>query len=84
MIGRIVKETGCGVLIVEHDLGLAASVCHRMIAMRLGEVMVEGTPDEVLGHREVVEAILGTTSAAVNSRSIQLTVGGGNGGRHAE
>ncbi len=84
VIGRIVKETGCGVLIVEHDLGLAASVCHRMIAMRLGEVMVEGTPDEVLGHREVVEAILGTTSAAVNSRSIQLTVGGGNGGRHAE
>jgi ABC-type branched-subunit amino acid transport system ATPase component/MFS family permease len=76
VIGRIVKETGCGVLIIEHDLGLAASVCHRMIAMRLGEVMVEGTPDEVLGNREVVDAILGSTSTAVNSRSIQLTAGG--------
>jgi ABC-type branched-subunit amino acid transport system ATPase component/MFS family permease len=82
VIGRIVKETGCGVLIVEHDLGLAASVCHRMIAMRLGEVMVEGTPEEVLGNQEVVDAILGTTSAAVNSRSIQLTVGGGRGSTH--
>jgi ABC-type branched-subunit amino acid transport system ATPase component len=78
VIGRIVKETGCGVLLVEHDLGLAASVCHRMIAMRLGEVMVEGTPAEVLGNNEVIDAILGTTSEAVNSRSIHLTVGKGH------
>jgi len=72
VIGRIVKELGCAVLIIEHDLGLVASVSHRLIAMRLGEVMATGTPAEVLAQQEVIDAILGGASQAVVSRSVQL------------
>jgi branched-chain amino acid transport system ATP-binding protein len=72
VIGRIVKETNCGVLIIEHDLGLVASVSHRMIALRLGTVMAEGTPMEVLGNPDVVDALLGGASEAVVSRSLKL------------
>ncbi|HEX6487355.1 MAG TPA: MFS transporter [Candidatus Dormibacteraeota bacterium] len=72
VIGRIVKETGCAVLIIEHDLGLVASASHRLVAMRLGEVMAEGKPGEVLGNQEVIDAILGGASGAVISRSVQL------------
>ena len=72
VIGRIVKETGCAVLIIEHDLGLVASVSHRLVAMRLGQVMAEGKPADVLGNQEVIDAILGGASQAVVSRSVQL------------
>ncbi|HEV7680319.1 MAG TPA: MFS transporter [Candidatus Dormibacteraeota bacterium] len=72
VIGRIVKETNCGVLIIEHDLGLVASVSHRMIALRLGTVMAEGTPAQVLGNADVVDALLGGASEAVVSRSLKL------------
>src|SRR5439155_15237840 len=67
VIGRIVKEVGCAVLIIEHDLGLVASVSHRLVAMRLGEVMAEGTPPEVLNNQEVIDAILGGASKGVVS-----------------
>jgi branched-chain amino acid transport system ATP-binding protein len=72
VIGRIVKETNCGVLIIEHDLGLVASVSHRMIALRLGTVMAEGTPAQVLSNPDVVDALLGGASEAVVSRSLKL------------
>jgi branched-chain amino acid transport system ATP-binding protein len=72
VIGRIVKETGCGIVIIEHDLGLVASVSHRLIAMRLGAVIAEGTPADVLADEEVVTSLLGGASDAVLSRSIKL------------
>jgi len=43
-----------------------------MIALRLGTVMAEGTPAEVLGNRDVVDALLGGASEAVVSRSLTL------------
>ena len=72
VIGRIVRETGCGVLVIEHDLGLVASVSDRLVAMRLGEVMAEGTPAEVMADEEVMDAVLGGASEGVISRSIKV------------
>ena len=62
VIRRIVKETGCGVLIIEHDLGLVASLSDRLVAMRLGAVMKEAHRRDVLGDQEVIDAILGGAS----------------------
>jgi ABC-type branched-subunit amino acid transport system ATPase component len=78
VIGRIVKETGCGVLIIEHDLGLVASVSDRLVAMRLGEVIAEGVPNEVLRDQEVVDVLLGGASEAVLNRSVSLAGRGQN------
>jgi ABC-type branched-subunit amino acid transport system ATPase component len=72
VVGRIVKETGCGVLVIEHDLGLVATVADRLVAMRLGEVMAEGTPSQVLANQQVVDVLLGGASEAVISRSVSL------------
>jgi ABC-type branched-subunit amino acid transport system ATPase component len=73
VIGRIVKETGCGVLVIEHDLGLVAAVSDRLVAVRLGEVMAEGPPRQVLDDPAVIDTILGGASDAVISRSVTLT-----------
>jgi branched-chain amino acid transport system ATP-binding protein len=76
VIARIVKEAGCGVLVVEHDLGLVASASDRLVAMRLGSVIAAGTPAEVLAEPEVVSSILGGASDAVLSRTVALAPGG--------
>jgi len=76
VIGRIVQETKCGLLVIEHDLGLISAVSDRLVAMRLGTVMAEGLPGAVLENHEVIDALLGGASEAVLNRSIQMTSAG--------
>ncbi|MFT5221725.1 MAG: ABC-type branched-subunit amino acid transport system ATPase component/MFS family permease [Glaciecola sp.] len=65
---RIVRELGCGLVLIEHDVPLVSSVSDRMIAMEFGANIVTGTPDEVTKHPEVMRAYL-EASEAVVSRS---------------
>jgi branched-chain amino acid transport system ATP-binding protein len=58
VILRLVRETGCGVLVVEHDLPLVMSVADRLVAMELGRVVATGAPDDVLAHPDVRRAYL--------------------------
>jgi iron complex transport system ATP-binding protein len=39
---------GIGILAVLHDLPLASRLCHRLMLLKEGRVLVEGTPDAVL------------------------------------
>ena len=65
---RIVKETGCGMLVIEHDLPLIAGISDRLIAMELGQVVTTGTPDEVTTDPRVLASYL-AASADVIERS---------------
>jgi branched-chain amino acid transport system ATP-binding protein len=76
VIARIVQETNCGLLVIEHDLGLIAAVSDRLVAMRLGSVLAEGRPRAVLENGDVIDALLGGASDAVISRSIQMASAG--------
>jgi ABC-type branched-subunit amino acid transport system ATPase component/predicted MFS family arabinose efflux permease len=68
-IQRVRKETGCGILVVEHDLALITQVSDRLVAMELGRVMAQGAPAAVLGDPRVKDALLGSRGAAVAARS---------------
>jgi ABC-type branched-subunit amino acid transport system ATPase component/ABC-type branched-subunit amino acid transport system permease subunit len=46
-------------VIIEHRLAVIRELCDRAVALRSGAVLMEGTPEEVLSHPEVVEAYLG-------------------------
>ncbi|MEA2682354.1 MAG: hypothetical protein QOK05_682 [Chloroflexota bacterium] len=76
VIARIVQETNCALLVIEHDLGLISAVSDRLVAMRLGAVMAEGRPRAVLENEEVVDALLGGASEAVLNRSLQVAPAG--------
>jgi branched-chain amino acid transport system ATP-binding protein len=73
VIGRIAKETGCAVMIIEHDVELVRSVSGRMYALDQGRVIAEGSPDEVLGNEAVIESYLAGSEAALRRSGLAVT-----------
>jgi len=53
------RAEGYTFLIVEHDMDLIMQNCERVIVMHQGNVLTEGTPDEIRSNEQVVEAYLG-------------------------
>ncbi len=49
-------ERGCSVVIIDHDMSILRRVCDRIVALDLGAVIAEGTPDDVLSHSDVVSS----------------------------
>ncbi|MEM7018947.1 MAG: ABC transporter ATP-binding protein [Pseudomonadota bacterium] len=56
---RTIKESGITIAIIEHDMHVVFSLADRISVLAQGQVIVEGSPDEVRGHPKVREAYLG-------------------------
>ena len=72
LLRRVRFETGCSILIIEHDMPLISAVSDELVALEQGTFVTRGTPEEVLNDERVIEAYLGTSEAAVK-RSGSLT-----------
>lgn len=59
LLVRIKQETGCSMLVIEHDMPLITSISDEIIALELGAVIVRGTPGEVTSDSRVIESYLG-------------------------
>jgi len=59
------RELGTTLVVVEHDLPLLFRLAQRVVAMELGAVIAEGTPEAVRNHPDVVRSYLGADSVAV-------------------
>jgi peptide/nickel transport system ATP-binding protein len=49
LLAEVQKETGVGLILVTHDIGVVAGLADRVVVMYGGEVVESGTTDEVLG-----------------------------------
>lgn len=49
----------CTILLIEHNVGLVSLVCDMVTVLQNGEVIAEGTPEEVAGDEKVQSAYLG-------------------------
>jgi ABC-type branched-subunit amino acid transport system ATPase component/predicted MFS family arabinose efflux permease len=65
LLRRIRFETGCSILIIEHDMPLISSVSDELVALDRGSVVLRGTPETVLNDERVIESYLGTSEATV-------------------
>ena len=55
---RLVRERGLAVLIIFHDLNLAAQYCDRIVLLKDGRVFANGSPREVIT-RDALRAVYG-------------------------
>ncbi len=52
-------EAGKTILLIEHNMALIRELSQRVIVFDAGTVLADGTPEDVLSRREVIEAYLG-------------------------
>jgi ABC-type branched-subunit amino acid transport system ATPase component/nitrate/nitrite transporter NarK len=65
LLNQIKRETGCSLIIIEHDMPLISAVSDELIAMVLGKVVIRDRPDVVLSDERVVQAYLGGDEAVI-------------------
>ncbi|MEM7734471.1 MAG: ABC transporter ATP-binding protein [Deinococcota bacterium] len=53
LLSRIVLEDGRTLVLVLHELNLAASFAHRIVMMRDGKIVLEGSPSDVIAPDEL-------------------------------
>jgi branched-chain amino acid transport system ATP-binding protein len=53
------QETGCAMVVIEHDLGLLTAIADELVALEAGSVVTRGHPEEVLRDPRVVASYLG-------------------------
>jgi branched-chain amino acid transport system ATP-binding protein len=56
---RRLRENGRTFVVIEHDMELVRTICERVIVMDAGEVVAQGTFEEIARDEQVVEAYLG-------------------------
>ena len=61
-IQKIIRELtakGIGILITDHNVRETLGICHRAYILSAGQVIAEGTPDQVLNDKQVKDVYLG-------------------------
>jgi branched-chain amino acid transport system ATP-binding protein len=76
-----IRDLGVSVVVIEHDTKFIFTLCDRVLVLVQGELLVEGSPDEVRGDPRVVEAYLGAPPDEVEAQiHAGATAGSGTGG----
>ena len=63
------RATGCAMLIIEHDMPLITGLSDQIVALELGRVVLQDTPDAVLADPRVVSAYLGGDLSVIKRSS---------------
>ncbi len=64
---REISRAGTSVLLVDHDVRFVLDVCHPVYVLDVGQIIAEGSPDEIRADRAVADAYLGTTHTTTSA-----------------
>jgi len=59
LIQRIREEFALAIILIEHRMKIIMNLCQRIKVIDFGEIIAEGTPDEIRNNPRVIEAYLG-------------------------
>lgn len=59
LLRELNSERRSSFVVIEHNMDVVMSLCHRVMVMVEGKVLTVGTPDEIRSNREVLDAYLG-------------------------
>jgi ABC-type branched-subunit amino acid transport system ATPase component/ABC-type branched-subunit amino acid transport system permease subunit len=59
LVGRLAKEWGIAVLVVEHDMNFVMSLCDELVVLDFGKQIASGDPTKVRNDPAVIAAYLG-------------------------
>jgi branched-chain amino acid transport system ATP-binding protein len=62
LVKRIARDLGCGVLIIEHNVGLVLGLCDHIVVLDSGAVIEAGTSAEIRQSEKVRHAYMGTSA----------------------
>ena len=56
---RTLNKRGIAIIFIEHVMKAVVSLCHRIVVLNQGELLVEGAPEVVMKNKKVIAAYLG-------------------------
>jgi branched-chain amino acid transport system ATP-binding protein len=59
IIKDIHSDYGVAIILIEHRMKFVMELCTRIVTLVFGEIIAEGTPDEIKNNHKVIEAYLG-------------------------